>query len=220
MKPFVIHDLEQRSPAWFAVRLGKLTGSCAADVLATIKSGEAAARRDLRLRLVVERLTGQSQEDGFVSKDMQRGTDLEPAAFAAYEALTGRMASRVGFVSLPTVAAGCSPDGVVDDFETLLSLKCPKSSTQIGYHRAGKMPAAYVPQMLHELWITGAKFYDFLSFDDRLPGPLATFFVRVPRDEQAVLDYADKAKAFLQEVEREYEAVATLANLRGQLEVA
>jgi len=35
---------EQRVPEWYAARLGKLTGSVAGDMLARIKTGEAAAR--------------------------------------------------------------------------------------------------------------------------------------------------------------------------------
>lgn len=62
-------------------RVGLLTASCAGDMMATIKSGEAAARRDLRVRLVVERLTGVSQEDGFINAAMQRGIDKEADAF-------------------------------------------------------------------------------------------------------------------------------------------
>jgi hypothetical protein len=60
---FTVVMAEQRSPEWFAARLGRLTGSRAADMLATIKSGEAAARRDLRVQLVVERLTSTLQEE-------------------------------------------------------------------------------------------------------------------------------------------------------------
>ena len=45
VRPFTIIDAEQRSELWFTARLGRLTGSRAADMLATIKSGEAAARR-------------------------------------------------------------------------------------------------------------------------------------------------------------------------------
>ena len=74
-----IHDCEQRSPEWYAVRAGRLTGSCAVDMLATVKTkgAEAAARRDLRYRLVVERLTGTPQDDGngFVNAAMQRGIE-------------------------------------------------------------------------------------------------------------------------------------------------
>ena len=204
---FAIIDCAQRSPEWFAARLGKLTGSCAGDMLATIKSGEAAARRDLRMRLVCERLTHQSQEDGYVNAAMQRGIDMEPAALAAYEVMTGQIAMSSGFLAHRTLPAGCSLDGHVGDFDGLVSLKCPKTSTHVAYLRDGRMPLAYVPQMLHEMWITGAKYYDFLSFDDRLPEELQVFHVRTLRNADAIKEYEAKALAFLDDVEREYSAL-------------
>ena len=203
--------MEQRTSDWFDVRLGKLTGSSAADMLATIKSGEAAARRDLRTRIVLERITGRGQEDGYVNAVMQRGIDLEPAAMAAYEMLTGQIALTCGFVSHDSMPAGCSPDGYVGEWQGLLSLKCPKSATHLGYLKSGVFPKDYEPQMLHELWITGAEFYDFLSFDDRFPDELQAFYVRVPRDEAAVQAYAVKAEAFLAEVDEELAFVRTLS---------
>ena len=59
MRNFAIVAASQRSEPWFQARLGRLTGSRASDMLASIHKGEAAARRDLRSQLVLERLTGQ-----------------------------------------------------------------------------------------------------------------------------------------------------------------
>jgi hypothetical protein len=98
VRKFVEIAAEQRTPEWYAARVGRLTGSVAGDMLAKIKSGEAAGRRNLRLRLVLERLTGKPQESGFVSQAMQDGIDREALAFAAYEALTGEMVQRSGFL--------------------------------------------------------------------------------------------------------------------------
>jgi hypothetical protein len=215
---FVVVDVPQRSTEWHQARLGRLCGSYAADMTATIKSGEAAARRDLRLRLVCERLTGRPQDDGWMNDAMRRGIELEPAAFAAYEALTGNVAERVGFLSHAEHMAGCSPDGYVGKFEGLVSLKCPKSATHLRYLRGGIMPQEYVPQMHHELWISGAKFYDFLSFDDRFPVELQVFYVRVPRNDANIAAYKRMALAFLNEVETEVQAVQTMANLPAQLQ--
>lgn len=214
---FAVIDVAQRSPEWHLARCGRLTGSRASDVLATIKTGEAAARRDLRMQLVVERLTGQPQDDGYVTAAMQRGVEMEPAALAAYEAATGTLARTTGFLSHTSLMAGCSLDGHVGDYDVVVSLKCPKSATHLRYIRAGGMPSEHVPQMLHELWITGARAYDFLSFDDRFPDPLQTFYVRVQRSDAAVVAYEQKALAFLAEVDSEYQAVATLANVSQQL---
>jgi hypothetical protein len=217
---FRVVDVPQRSEAWFTARLGRLTGSVAIDMLAEIKSGEAAARRDLRTRLVVERLTGRREDDGFTNAAMEWGVAHEDDAFGAYEAVTGNIARRTGFCQHETLMAGASLDGHVGAFDVLVSLKCPKSATHIGYLRAGMMPAAYVPQMLHELWITGAKEYHFLSFDPRFDGPLRTFFHAVTRDALAVAAYERKALAFLSEVDAEVDALLTMTNLKGQLQGA
>lgn len=207
---FTVLDVEQRTAEWFSARCGRLTGSVAADMLATIKSGEAAARRDLRMQLVCERLTGVSQEDGYINAVMQRGIDLEPQAFAAYEALTGQIAERSGFLSHPTLMAGCSLDGHINGFAGILECKCPKSATHLEYLRSGTVPARHLPQILHNLWITGAEFCDFLSFDDRFPAHLQTFHVRIPRDDKAIAEYEQRALVFLAEVDAEVDAVRQL----------
>lgn len=220
MKAFTVIDTEQRSPEWFAARLGRLTGSRAADMLATIKSGEAAARRDLRMQLVCERLTQTLQEDGYINPAMQRGIDCEPAAFAAYQALTGNFATRTGFLAHNEFAVGCSLDGHVGDFAGICEFKCPKSATHLRYLRGGVVPADYLPQITHNLWVSGAQWCDFLSFDDRFPLPLQTFLVRVERDERAIAAYRDKALAFLAEVDAEVQAVRTMTDVGAVLKEA
>lgn len=207
----IVHDCEQRTDAWFQSRLGHFTASSAGDMLATIKTGEAAARRDLRLKLVLERITGTSQEGGFVSADMQRGTEMEPVALAAYEALSGNLTRKVGFVAHDSLLAGCSPDGVVGDFIGGLELKCPKSATHLGYLRGQSLPKEYVGQITHTLWLTGAQWWDFASFDDRFPLPLQLFCVRVMRDETAMQAYELMARQFLAEVDRDVAEVTALA---------
>lgn len=204
----IAYDCAQRSEAWHALRRGKLTGTGAADMLATIRKGEAAARRDLRLRLVCERLTGVSAEGDFVSKDMQRGIDLEPAARAAYEAATGSIVKPIGFVAHDELLAGCSPDGMVRG--GIVEIKCPKPATHLWYVRSRAIPLDYKPQLTHNLWITGAAWCDFVSFDDRFPSALQLFRIRVPREAVDVAAYELAARLFLDEVDREYADVAGL----------
>lgn len=210
---FTIIDADQRSPEWFAARCGRLTGSRAGDVLATIKTGEAAARRDYRLQLVCERLTGQPQEDVFVNAAMQRGIDKEPEAFSAYEAVTGHMVQRSGFLAHTSHLAGCSLDGHLDEFRGILELKVPKSATHIRYLRDGTIPKEHLPQVRHNLWITGAEYCDFMSFDDRLPADLQVFLVRVKAADVDLPGYEKEALKFLQEVELDIEAVKALGKV-------
>jgi predicted phage-related endonuclease len=211
MSRFLIIDAPQRSAEWFAARLGRLTGSVAKNMLATITKGEAAARRDLRIRLALERITGQPQDDdAFVNDAMQRGIDLEPHARMAYEARTGEMVIESGFLSMTDHLAGCSLDGHLGTFDTLVSIKCPKAATHFKYLRDRSFPEDYLPQMLHECWVTGARRYSFVSYDDRFPEPLRLFLHDRVVTEDEVDAYATKALAFLDEVAREVADIAAL----------
>lgn len=204
--------MPQRSAEWYQARLGLLTGSCADAVIAERKrgTGELQARAQLRRRLVCERLTGLSSDGTYQSDDMQRGNDLEPLAFAAYEARAGQIVQRVGFVKHDVYATGCSPDGFVGEWEGLIELKCPKSTTHLEYLQAGVLPSEYRGQILHALWLTGAQWCDFCSFDDRFPDGLELFVYRVPRVEFDVLTYETTALKFLEEVGADLAAVERL----------
>ena len=224
MAPYTIVTAEQRSPEWFAARCGRLTSSCA-DILFKEgrKKGEPSTqRRDLRLRLALERLTGTSQDDeGFVSKDMQRGIDVEPDARLAYEAATGVLVEQVGFLSHLALPIGSSPDGVADatedGIEGIVELKCPKSTTHIGYLKTKAIPEEYLPQIRHHVWVSGAHWCDFVSYDDRMPEHLRLVVYHITREALDIPAYERAAMAFLAEVDAE---VASLRALRPEQAVA
>lgn len=222
MRRFDIIDAEQRSEAWLAARAGRVTASKAGAVLAKIKSGEAAGRRDYRCQLVVERLTGQPAEDGYTNKEMQRGIDLEPAAIGEWEVNTGLIARRTGFLAMKDHMVGCSLDGDCNDFEGVIEVKCPKSATHIEYLRAARLPPEYVPQCTHQMWVTGAKWLDFVSYDDRMPPGLQYFCVRVHREEfrRELESYEAELMRFLTEVDVEVKALAVLSKRLPPLRAA
>jgi len=207
---FTIIDAEQRSDEWFSARAGRLTGSVAAGILAKIKTGEAAARRDLRMKLALERITGKPDEDGYVSKEMQRGIDMEPVALGEYEIATGVIVQRTGFLSCESIMAGCSLDGHIDDFAGIVEYKCPKSATHYRYLRDGGIPSEHRVQCLHNLWVSGAQWCDFVSFDDRFPERLQLFVARMVRDESAIKEYEAEAMRFLAEVAIDVKEISEL----------
>ncbi len=212
---FTVLDCDQRTQAWRLLRAGRLCASDAKHMLATIKSGEAASRRDLRVRLTVERLTGLPQDEPFINDAMEWGISHEADALAAYEAQTGLLASSVGFLAHTELPAGGSPDGVIGDFDGLVELKCPKSATHYGYLRGnGKPPAEHVAQLTHLLWLTGCPWIDFLSFDPRFPADMQTFYVRVNRADVDLKAYDEAVRAFLGEVDREVAAMRGLDVLK------
>lgn len=209
-RSFIVHDVDQRSEEWHALRAGRLTASSAADVFAMIKNGEAAKRRDLRTRMVVEQLTGQSQDDAFVSKDMQRGIDGEADALTEYELQTEQIVQQVGFISHVDLPCGYSPDGVIGDFVGLLELKCPRPANHLKNIRANGVPSEYMPQVLHALWMTGAEWCDFASYCAAFPEPLRLFRTRVMRDAVDLNAYELVVRAFLREVEKELAEVRAM----------
>lgn len=218
---FTVVDCAQRTPDWTVARLGRLTASRAADMLARVKSGEAAAgRRHLKTQLVLERLTGRTHENGYQSQAMKDGIEREPDALLLYEALTGQIVERTGFLRHTDLMVGASLDGHVGDFDLIVEAKCPLPSTHLEFIKTGKVPGDYEKQIRHELWLTGAPAADFLSYCPDFPESLQARIVRVTRDEAAISEYEFEAKAFLAEIERELETLLTLTNLTGQLRAA
>jgi hypothetical protein len=207
-----IHDVEQRSSAWVSLRLGRLTASRAADMLAENSKGEASGRRNLRMQLVLERVMGRSNERDYTSRAMQDGIDREDEAAAHYQALTGTLIEPVGFVTHDELMAGCSPDSFVGD-DGIVSIKCPIPATHWDYLKTGKVPGEYLKQIVAEFWITGRTWCHWLSYQPDFPEALQAKLVKVYRDEKAVAEYDAKARVFLQEVDAEAKAVQTMADL-------
>ena len=178
----MIEMMDQGSEEWFTIRIGKVTASRVADVIAKTKTGYSASRDNYMAQLVCERLTGQKGES-FTNAAMQHGTDTEPLARAAYEALKDVLVDEVGFVPHPTIKmAGASPDGMVGE-DGLLEIKCPNTATHIETLLSESVPGKYFTQMQFQLSCTGRQWCDFVSFDNRLPEELQLFVKRVPRDE-------------------------------------
>lgn len=200
--------MEQRTPEWFAARLGKATGSNFAHILAKTKAGaEGAMRKNYRAQLVVERLTGQ-REEGFQNDAMKWGTDTEPLAKFAYTMKTFRNIEDVGFVEHETLMAGVSPDGLVGE-DGLIEIKCPTTANHIETLRGGKVPTQYIPQVQGQMWITGRKWCDFVSFDPRLPESAQLFVTRVERDEAYIENLIAEVTQFLAEVDEEVKFVGS-----------
>jgi len=202
--------MDQRTDEWYAARLGKVTASRLSDVLATIKTGEAAARANYRIELVAERLTGKSTPS-FTSAAMQWGVDCEPMARSAYETATGLIVTEVGFVDHPTIAmTGASPDGLVGD-DGLIEIKCPDTKTHIETLTSKQVPPKYIPQMQWQMACTGRAWVDFVSFDPRLPEHLMLEIIRVDRDQSLIDKYSEAVNRFLADVSQ----TIHLLNTRG-----
>ena len=202
MRTVKIHKCEQGSDEWFAVKLGKVSASHFSEVL-----NKKAGRKTYMYRLLGERLSGESYE-GYSNKIIERGTVVEHDARAYYEALHGKI-EQVGFVELNDYV-GCSPDGLVG-LDGLVEIKCPQPNTHIKYIDKNKMPTEYYAQVQGNLWVTGRKWCDFISFVPQVKSK-PFWMIRVQRDEEYIATLAVAVETFISEM-KELEARITNKNL-------
>ena len=204
--------IEQRTEEWFAARLGKVTASKVADVIAKTKTGYSASRENYMAQLICERMTGQ-KADSFTNAAMEWGTATEPLARAAYEAFKDVLVDEVGIIEhpfLPMCAA--SPDGLVS-IDGMLEIKCPNTATHFDTLLTGKMPSKYMPQVQWQMACANRLWVDFVSFDPRAPEGLQLFVTRIERDDKYILELESEVNKFLGELD---ERIEKLNNLKAK----
>lgn len=190
--------MQQRSDEWFQSRLGKVTASRAADILAKTKTGWSDRRKKYLLTLVSERLSGQLPAE-IVSPRMMRGIEMEIIGRAEYEIRTGYEVSFVGLVDHPTIPYfAASPDGLVGN-DGLIEIKCPDTITHISTIQTHTINPDYIIQIQSQMACTGRKWCDFVSYDDRVPGEARFFCKRVLRDEKFIHMLEKEVQSFLAE---------------------
>ncbi|MBF0786168.1 exonuclease [Muribacter muris] len=190
----------QGSAEWFEQRRGKVTASRIADLMAKTKSGYAASRQNYLMQLLCERFTGKVEES-YKSDAMKRGNELEPEARNWYQIETGEVVEQVGFIDHPYIDfAGASPDGLVGN-DGLIEIKCPNTATHIETLRTKQPSDRYYKQMQWQMAVTGRKWCDFVSFDNRLPDNLAFFCTRIARNGSVIAEIEAEVTAFLTELE-------------------
>lgn len=204
-------EIVQGSAEWFAARLGKVTASRVADIIAKTKSGESTSRENYCVELALERLTGK-RSGSFSNAAMVWGAETEPLARAEYEAMTGAIVDEVGMVPHPSIAmTGASPDGLIDD-DGLIEIKCPQSATHAKTLLSQKPDGKYITQMMWQMVCTGRKYCDFVSFDPRFPEYLQLCVIRVDRNDKRCADLESEVIVFLAEVDN---MVAKLRSMKA-----
>lgn len=190
----------QDDPAWLNARVGFLTASRMADAMDFKRDGSpSAARIKLMHEILAERLVGDAVSH-YVTPAMQHGIDSEPLARERYEALSGNIVQRAGFVTHKTIHFfGATPDGFIDD-DGLIEIKCPITSNFIAWKAAGVVPDQHKPQMLAQLACTGRRYVHFIAFDPRLKRHEHQMFTAVFEPTREEISYVeDLAQRFLEE---------------------
>lgn len=161
------HQIAQGHINWFKLRMGKVTASELGNLLTPkfeLRKGE--TPKTYTFEKAAEVLRGEPMihtgswqtEQGQIRQDeaipwlaIEKDWDIEEGGFIESE--DGRM--------------GCSPDGMCETFG--VEVKCPEPTTHVRYLYEGKLPDAYVCQVMGSLYVTGFSKWVFCSYCRKLP---------------------------------------------------
>lgn len=176
---------EQRTEGWHAARSGKFTGSRLKALPFDGKKKK--AYYDLIDQVVVERLTGDYVDSELDSYALKWGREVEPFANSTYQFETGNIVTASGFVTHPTLTfVGASPDGLVG-LDGGTEYKCPKNpSIHLARFITGMDEDEFMPQVMGCIWVFKREWWDWVSFDPRMPQHLQFYRQRVYRDEKYI----------------------------------
>lgn len=159
-------DVQQNSPEWDQLRLGKATASSFSKFMANYGKpfGEPALRYALQIALEI--VTGRKAEYSFKNEDMERGHEQEPMARMLYEEQRFVDIGNGGFFDCGDW--GDSPDGLVES-DGVIEVKSVIASTHEATIRRGAPDPAYKWQLVGHLDCSGREWVDFVSYCSDYP---------------------------------------------------
>ena len=189
-----IISAEQYTDEWYQARLGVPSASCFDDIITATGKPSKSAEKYL-FKLAGEKVSGKAEET-YQNEAMKRGTLLEDEARQLYQIITDTTVEKVGFCIHDEINSGASPDGLVGD-DGLIEIKCPSISVHVEYLLNNELPSKYYQQTQGQLFITGRKWNDFVSF---YPG-LKPLIVRVYPDKEFHAALEAELKSFCKKLE-------------------
>jgi len=192
----IILNIEQQSEAWFDARCGRVTGTRFASLMA----GEnTKTHKDLITNIACEIITGKMEET-YVNALMEHGIETEPEARKEYESIFDIKVKTAGFI-IPDEGhkyhewIGISPDGLLPE-KGILEIKCPLARTHLEYIENGKLPADYRYQVQGQLFVSGFKYCDFMSYVENMK----PFITRVKPEPILFKEFEKRINALIAQV--------------------
>lgn len=191
--------MEQRTTEWFLARKGKFTASEIYNLLTTSRKkdevfGDTALtyiKEKVSEYLMNENVFIDMQTFAFSSTATRWGEQYESEAREWYQYLTGNMVSETGFIPYSDHTGG-SPDGLIEDGEGLIEIKCPFNSSNHIEYMLMQSPEdllsaskAYYWQCQANMLFAGRQYTDFISYDPRMSELLKMKVLRIKADTKA-----------------------------------
>jgi hypothetical protein len=178
----IFHDVEQNSPEWDELRMGKATASKFGCFMAHDGKAFGEPARKYALKIALEIATGRKAEYSFKNEHMERGHGQESIARMLYEEENFVDITNGGFFCWGRY--GDSPDGLVGD-DGIVEIKSVIAETHDDNIRRGSFDPSYRWQLVGHLDCTGRQYVDFVSYCSDFPENKQLFVSRLTRDECA-----------------------------------
>lgn len=191
--------IDQRSPEWYAQRRGKVTASNLHKVVR--QTGSKSKTRDGYMAELLAERFGADLGDMIQTRAIKNGVENEDTARMAYEIATGNSVDKAGFFDHPTIKGfGASPDGLIGRVGGL-EIKCPETKKHLETIQTEEIDREYVLQIVGGQACTAREWWDFVSFDPRLPDDAGLWIKRILSDPEQIGMVEAEVKKFLAELE-------------------
>ncbi len=197
---------EQGSYEWLKARLGVMTASKAKFFLASPSS---VGYQGYMAILIAEIATAAPVEgDNPKGKSLEWGNEHEPDAREMYEFMTGNAVSQYPIVYKDeSMRSSCSPDGFIEALGRGVEIKCPYNTRyHIEFLVDGTIKKEYMAQVQYSMWVTGAKEWEFVSYDPRMNANMIKY-VTVSRDEKYMKKFDEVVPKFIVEMDRKMKLI-------------
>jgi putative phage-type endonuclease len=174
----MIHEIEQNTDEWFQLRMGKITASNFASVMANEPKAFGKPALQYAMRVAIETRT-KIAIDTFNNEWMERGKQLEDDARTMYEQLNFCEVHPGGFAEQGRF--GASADGQTED-NGLIEIKSVKYNTHFERLIKGGYDTSYQWQIRGQMWLYDVAWCDFVSFCPDFPLNKQMYVYRVERD--------------------------------------
>lgn len=205
-----IHNCEQGSPEWHALRCGVITASNMKLLMTpTLKPANNDKSRSHLYELAAQRIS-RYVEPQYISSDMLRGHEDEVRARIKYEEHTGLAVQEVGFITneIASYTVGFSPDGLVGD-DGMIEAKSRMQKYQVQTALEKVTPEEFVLQVQTGLLIAERKWCDFLSYSGGLPMIIYRAYCD-DRIQLAIKDTICEAESKIADMVRNFNMMAEL----------
>ncbi len=171
-----IHNMEQRSDEWFAIKKGKASASRAQAI------GNGGKGLENYIIEIMAEYYSSAEQENYTNEHMQRGIELEPIAKQVYELENDCEIKEIGFAEYNEFV-GCSPDGLIGK-EGMIEIKCPSDKVYLDILVNEKIDSGYVWQCQMNMLILERKWCDLIFYNPNFKKSMYIKRLKVDKDKQ------------------------------------